>query len=90
MGQISLPWEYDAFPEVHVVRPEELFDCDVFVFVASRGIPPVGSQVKDVRMYQFENNAKIVKQYARMAREQGFHGLWCAVSDPVDPLAKTA
>ncbi|MFR4335252.1 MAG: hypothetical protein ACLT3D_04520 [Lawsonibacter sp.] len=85
MGQISLPWEYDAFPEVHVVRPEELFDCDVFVFVASRGIPPVGSQVKDVRMYQFENNAKIVKQYARMAREQGFHGLWCAVSDPVDP-----
>ena len=41
MGQISLPWEYDAFPEVHVVRPEELFDCDVFVFVASRGIPPV-------------------------------------------------
>ena len=37
MGQISLPWEYDAFPEVHVVRPEELFDCDVFVFVASRG-----------------------------------------------------
>ena len=90
MGQISLPWEYDAFPEVHVVRPEELFDCDVFVFVASRGIPPVGSQVKDVRMYQFENNAKIVKQYARMAREQGFHWLWCAVSDPVDPLAKTA
>ena len=90
MGQISLPWEYYAFPEVHVVRPEELFDCDVFVFVASRGIPPVGSQVKDVRMYQFENNAKIVKQYARMAREQGFHGLWCAVSDPVDPLAKTA
>ena len=90
MGQISLPWEYDAFPEVHVVRPEDLFDCDVFVFVASRGIPPVGSQVKDVRMYQFENNAKIVKQYARMAREQGFRGLWCAVSDPVDPLAKTA
>ena len=90
MGQISLPWEYDAFPEVHVVRPEELFHCDVFVFVASRGIPPVGSQVKDVRMYQFENNAKIVRQYARMAREQGFHGLWCAVSDPVDPLAKTA
>ena len=90
MGQISLPWEYDAFPEVHVVRPEDLFDCDVFLFVASRGIPPVGSQVKDVRMYQFENNAKIVKQYARMAREQGFRGLWCAVSDPVDPLAKTA
>ena len=90
MGQISLPWEYHTMPEVHVVKPENLFDCDVFVFVASKGIPPVDSGVKDVRMYQFENNAKIVKMYARMAREQGFNGLWCAVSDPVDPLAKTA
>ena len=90
MGQISLPWQYDAFPEVEVVSPEELFDCDMFVFVASKGIPPVGSQVKDVRMYQFENNAKIVAHYAKMAREKGFQGLWCAVSDPVDPLAKTA
>lgn len=90
MGQISLPWDYDAFPEVKVVRPEELFDCDMFVFVASKGIPPVGSQVKDVRMYQFENNAKIVSHYAKMARAARFNGLWCAVSDPVDPLAKTA
>ena len=90
MGQISLPWNYDAFPEVEVISPEQLFDCDMFVFVASKGIPPVGSQVKDVRMYQFENNAKIVAHYAKMAREARFQGLWCAVSDPVDPLAKTA
>ena len=90
MGQINLPWDYDAFPDVEVVPAERLFDCDVFVFVASRGIPPVGSQVKDVRMAQFETNAAIVKQYARMARKAGFQGLWCAVSDPVDPLAKTA
>ncbi|MCI8914193.1 MAG: lactate dehydrogenase [Lawsonibacter sp.] len=90
MGQISLPWNYDMFPEVEVVAPEDLFDCDMFVFVASKGIPPVGSQVKDVRMYQFENNAKIVTHYAKMAREKRFQGLWCAVSDPVDPLAKTA
>ena len=90
MGQISLPWVYDSMPEVHVVKPEELFDCDMFVFVASKGIPPVGSGIKDVRMYQFENNAKIVKHYAQMARKANFQGLWCAVSDPVDPLAKTA
>ena len=90
MGQISLPWSYDVFPEVEVVSPEKLFDCDMFVFVASKGIPPVGSQVKDVRMAQFEANAGIVKHYAKMAREKGFKGLWCAVSDPVDPLAKTA
>lgn len=90
MGQINLPWDYNAFPDVEVVKPENLFDCDVFVFVASKGIPPVGSQVKDVRMAQFENNAAIVKTYARMARKANFQGLWCAVSDPVDPLAKTA
>jgi len=90
MGQIALPWQYDAMPEVEVVSPENLFDCDMFVFVASKGIPPVGSDVKDVRMYQFENNAKIVSHYAKLARKAGFKGLWCAVSDPVDPLAKTA
>ena len=90
MGQINLPWDYNAFPDVEVVPAEKLFDCDVFVFVASRGIPPVGSKVKDVRMAQFETNAAIVKQYAKMARAAHFQGLWCAVSDPVDPLAKTA
>ena len=90
MGQISLPWDYYSFPNVEVIKPEQLFDCDMFVFVASKGIPPVGSQVKDVRMYQFENNSKIVKHYAQMARKANFQGLWCAVSDPVDPLAKTA
>ena len=40
-NQIAYPWEYDALPEVEVVKPENLFDCDVFVFVASKGIPPV-------------------------------------------------
>ncbi len=90
MGQVSLPWDYDAFPEVTVVTPENLFDCDVFVFAASKGIPPVGSAVKDVRMAQFESNAELVRHYAREARRQGFSGLWAAVSDPVDPLAKTA
>ena len=41
-------------------------------------------------MAQFETNAALVRQYAREARKQGFSGLWAAVSDPVDPLAKTA
>lgn len=89
-NQIAYPWNYDALPEVDVVKPEQLFDCDVFVFVASKGIPPVGSGVTDVRMYQFENNSKIIGHYAKMAREKNFRGLFCAVSDPVDPLAKAA
>ena len=90
LGQISLPWAYDAMPEVEVISPEQLFHCDLFIFVASKGIPPVGSQVQDVRMAQFQSNAAIVRHYARMARQARFQGLWCAVSDPVDPLAKTA
>ena len=49
----------------------------------------MGSGAKDVRMYQCENNAKIMANYAKMARESRFKGLFCAVSDPVDPLAKT-
>ena len=44
----------------------------MFVFVASKGIPPVGSGVKDVRMAQYENNKAIVSQYAKQAREAGF------------------
>ena len=90
MNQISLPWEYDTFPTVKAVTPDELFDCDVFIFVASKGIPPVGSGIKDVRMAQFEANSAIVAHYAKMARKANFKGLWAAVSDPVDPLAKTA
>ena len=90
MGQISLPWEYNSMPEVEVISVDQLFDCDMFVFVASKGIPPVGSGIKDVRMAQFEANSAIVAHYAKMARKASFKGLWCAVSDPVDPLAKTA
>lgn len=90
MNQVSLPWEYDAFPPVEAVSPDRLFDCDVFVFVASKGIPPVGSGVQDVRMAQLEANSAIVSRYARQAREAGFQGLWAAVSDPVDPLAQVA
>lgn len=89
-NQIAYPWAYDALPEIDIVQPEDLFKCDVFVFVASKGIPPVGSQVKDVRMYQFENNSRIVAIYAKQARRENFKGLFAVVSDPVDPLAKTA
>ena len=89
-NQIAYPWDYDRLPEVRAISTNQLFDADVVVFVASKGIPPVGSGVKDVRMYQFENNRKIVGMYARQARKCGFRGLFCQVSDPVDPLAKTA
>lgn len=88
MSQTSLPFEYNSFPEVHGIKKEELFDCDLFAFCASKGVPPVGSEVIDVRMVQFEENAKLIKEYAQMAAQKNFKGIFAVVSDPVDPLCK--
>lgn len=90
MSQVSWPWDYDALPEVVPVDMEHLFNCDVFLFAATRSIPAVGSDVKDVRMAQFDANREIVAHYARMARQTGFQGLFLVMSDPVDPLCKAA
>ncbi|HIV34617.1 MAG TPA: lactate dehydrogenase [Candidatus Blautia intestinigallinarum] len=90
MNQTAFPWEYDRLPQVKIVDTEHLFDCDLFIFCASKGIPPVGSEVKDVRMAQFEANRSIVGMYGKMAREKGFQGIFAVVSDPVDPLCKAA
>ncbi|MGN0136939.1 lactate dehydrogenase [Anaerotignum sp.] len=90
LNQAAYPWDYDALPEVVILTEAELFDCDVFVFCASKGIPPVGSAVKDVRMAQFEANRGIVSLFAKKARAAGFAGLFAVVSDPVDPLCKAA
>jgi len=88
MNQTSLPFEYNCFPEVHGIKKEELFNCDLFAFCASKGVPPVGSEVKDVRMIQFEENAKLIKEYAQMAAQTKFKGIFAVVSDPVDQLCK--
>ena len=90
LNQVTLPWQYDAMPAVEIVPQEKLFDCDAFLFVASKGIPAVGSGVKDVRMAQFEANRGLVELYARKAREAQFQGLFCVISDPVDPLSRAA
>ena len=90
LNQAAYPWAYDALPEVVILKEEELFDCDVFVFCASKGIPPVGSDIKDVRMAQFEANRELISLFAKKARMDGFKGLFAVVSDPVDPLCKAA
>lgn len=90
MGQVSWPWDYDALPAVEPVSDEDLFRCDVFLFAATRGVPPVGGGVRDVRMAQFSANRPLVEQYARQARQAGFRGLFIVLSDPVDPLCKAA
>lgn len=90
VNQIGYAWDYDALPAVEVVAQEALFDCDALIFAASAGVPPVGNEGVDVRMVQLEKNTAIISAYARQAREAGFRGLFCEVSDPVDPLAKAA
>lgn len=90
LNQTAVPFDYDSMPEVKGIGYDSLFDCDMFVFCASKGVPPVGSSVKDVRMVQFEENSKLVGQYAEMAAESGFDGIFAVVSDPVDPLCKAA
>lgn len=75
-------------PRVTVCDPARLFDCDLFLFTASRGVPPVGSEVRDVRMAQFDLNRQMLRSYARQAREAHFSGLFCQISDPVDQLSR--
>ena len=90
MGQIAWPWDYDALPEVEAVEPEDLFACDVFIFAATKAIPPVGSGVRDVRMAQLEANRPLVESFARQARAADFRGLFMVLSDPVDQLCQAA
>lgn len=75
-------------PRVTVCREENLFDCDLFIFTASRGVPGLNSGVKDVRMAQFDANRAMLDVYARKARDAAFRGLFCQVSDPVDHLSR--
>lgn len=90
MSQIAWPWDYNSLPEVEAISENQLFDCDVFIFAATKAIPAVGSGVQDVRMAQFAANRPLVEQFAKQAREARFSGLFMVLSDPVDPLCKTA
>lgn len=93
MNQIRYPFAGQegcpdpVLPAVTVVGEEDVFDCDVFIFCASKGVPPVGAG-GDVRMAQLEANRSLIAHYAGLARQAGFGGQVCIVSDPVDPLCR--
>ena len=40
MNQIGWPFGMKQLPEVVTLKESELFDCDMFVFCASKAIPP--------------------------------------------------
>mgnify|MGYP005895179951 CR=1 FL=1 len=88
LNQIGLPWAYDALPPVEIIGPEELFDGDVFLFCASRFVPDTAVKNGDVRMAQYELNRDLAALYAKKARAARYKGLFCVVSDPVDPLCR--
>lgn len=88
LNQILPLSEDRPMPRITVCREDQLFDCDLFLFTASRGVPPVGEQVRDVRMAQYEANRAMLASYARRARAAHFKGLFCQISDPVDLLAR--
>ncbi|MHC2994810.1 MAG: lactate dehydrogenase [Candidatus Atribacteria bacterium] len=89
-NQIFNPFTTQVYPEVHVLDEEEIFNCDLFVFCATVGVPLLGEEQEDVRMKQFEGNSKIISDYAQKAREKSFKGIFAVISDPVDLLCKSA
>lgn len=87
MNQIGWPFSTHPLPEVAPVAENEIFDCDLFIFCATKAVPPLGSG-GDVRMLQFEANRRIAAHYGQLAKAAGYQGLFAVVSDPVDPLCK--
>lgn len=77
-----------VMPRVTICTEDRLFDCDLFLFTASRGVPGLGSGVQDVRMAQYTANRAMLAHYARLARAARFLGLFCQISDPVDHLSR--
>ncbi len=87
MNQIRYPFGTEPLPPVQPVAPEQLFACDLLIFCASKGVPPVGSG-GDVRMAQLDANRELAALYGRMAKDAGYQGMTAIVSDPVDPLCR--
>ena len=91
INQIGYPFVTHELPPVHIIDEDELLDCDVLIFCASKGVPPVSQEQAggniDVRMMQLEANREIIAHYASLARRAAYKGLVAVVSDPVDNLA---
>lgn len=90
LSQVAPPPGGKRIPSVSAISWEEIFSCEVFLFCATKSVPALGSEVKDVRMAQYEANRKIVALYAREAARVGYRGLFVVISDPVDLLCMEA
>ena len=89
LSQILAPLGKAPSPRIVTPEPEQLFDCDIFLFCATAFVPAVGEEAKgDVRMAQFEKNVRIIREYARQASRADYKGLFGVVSDPLDLLCR--
>ncbi|SKA83624.1 Malate/lactate dehydrogenase [Caloramator quimbayensis] len=80
----------DFLPQIKSIKSDEIFECDMFVFCVTAGVPKIDDNTEDVRMAQFNKNSEIIKFYAKKARDMKFKGIFAVVSDPVDLLCRTA
>ncbi|HML68953.1 MAG TPA: lactate dehydrogenase [Clostridia bacterium] len=89
LNQVLSVQDGKTLPNIRMLCENELFDCDALLFTAARAVPEVGAESGgDVRMMQFEANRELLRAYARAARDSGFSGLFCQISDPVDQLSR--
>jgi hypothetical protein len=90
ISQIMDPTGILDHPEILPISEEQLFDCDMFIFCVTTGVPALSENPEDVRIAQYEGNSKIIKEYALSARNSFYKGIFAVVSDPVDLLCKAA
>lgn len=94
MGQI-FSFGGNSMPRVGIVSEENLLDCDILIFCASKGVPPVGTS-GDVRMAQLKENGELIRNLGgRIKRSsfghgsiEKFSGMVMVMSDPVDELCE--
>lgn len=89
-NQIMDPTGFLTHPMVIPLSKKQLFDCDMFIFCVTTGVPALGGKTSDVRIAQFEGNSRIIREYALHARASCYKGIFSVVSDPVDLLCKAA
>ena len=85
----------NPMPTIRIVEDDDdLMDCDILIFCASKGVPEIGA-TGDMRMMQLEANLELVKSIGSKIKanretkgEKGFNGFVAVVSDPVDQLCK--
>lgn len=89
-SQITSPSFQEMNLKIEKCTENDLFNCDMFIFCVSVGVPKIGDEKEDVRMVQYRGNAKVISHYAKLSRNAKFRGSFAVVSDPVDHLCKAA